>query len=888
MAKQKALLVAEKKSVADDIKKVYEKIKSSYPYEIDFAYCAGHLVGLCLPDEYKDKGWDKWNKEQLPLVPDVWQKKVIPSKASFLKTLKQLYKDGNYDVIINAGDAGREGQLIQTWVYEEIGVTCPVYRYWADDTTAYTIEKALNNLVPNENYKGLTDASVLRAYLDWMCGMNYSRAGSISLDRKISVGRVMTPTLAMIVNRETEIQNFVPEKYFEMEALFSFSKGEYKGMLLNPKPMEKYPYRFNDREFLEKVGVLKNGTITKVEQEEKLSYAPYLYNLTDLQKECASSKMKLAPKKTLDIAEALYLKHLISYPRTESKCLSSAQKGDVQRMLSAVSSISEVSEIASSITKADIDRAMGSKKYCDDKKVSDHPALTPTGETADLSKLSSQELTVYMMIVKRFLAIFLPPKKTLATTIITESNGYSFKSTGSVILNKGYTILYGEEKVSEPVLPNISEGETVSVKNTEILEKETTPPKRYTQATILAAMETAGKTLNDEDLEKVLKECAGLGTPATRADILNKLMEDEYVKNLQNNLVPTQAGIDLINALSGQQIVSVELTANWEKILKCVERGQFPYEVIYQKMIESVTQNTAQLLSLEPLGKLERSVVCQCPRCKKNVYESKNRYFCEGVLQEENPCDFSLAKSIGGNMITVTEFKKMCEGGNSKEYKFTWADKKTSNSRLCISGSEYKFVRNVVGKCPKCGRNVLVSGNSFYCEGATKANNGVCDFSMYNKIGLTKIPESVAGEVFENGVSSKTLTVKFKSGKSNRGFITINAEQPQFFALKIDKVPAEEICPCPYCKKGNIMHDRRFYVCSNNVEGSSDSCDFKIWDTCFDSVVSSEDMKGLLKNEKVALSFLSKDKSYSYKKDVSLIFNEEKSRYEYSVKKQGQ
>ena len=880
--KPKALLIAEKKSVADDIKKVYTKIQDSYPYEVDFAYCAGHLLGLCTPDEYEDRDWKEWNKESLPLVPDPWKKKVLPSKRDFIKTLKQLYRDGNYDIVINAGDAGREGQLIQTWVYEEIGVSCPVYRYWADNTTAKTIEKTLNNLIPNEEFQGLTYAAILRAYLDWMCGMNYSRAGSIALDRHISVGRVMSPTLAMIVHREQEIKNFSSETYYELEATFSHSGEEFSGKLLNPEPIEKYPYRFNEKETLEAIGTLSSGVISSVEQEEKTQYAPMLYNLTDLQKEC-SSKYGMSPKKTLDIAESLYLKHLLSYPRTESKCLSSSQSEDIPEILSVLSSIPEFATVVSSITAHDITRVSGMKKYFDDAKVSDHPALTPTGETPDFDALDEMEKRVYKLVAKRVLSIFLPPKKTLVTTLLTDCNSNIFRSTGTIILDKGFTTLYDSDS-KETILPNVKKGDTVSLTKQEILTKETKPPKRYTPSTILTAMETAGKTLDDEELEKVLKECSGLGTSATRADILDKLISDEYVNNLQNTLYPTPAGVELIEALEGQQIISVELTANWEKILKCVERNQLPFDVVYTKIIESVTQNTNQLLSLEPLGALERKVIAQCPKCQGDVYESKKIYFCQNVLLDENPCDFRLNRSLGGVTIPAAEFKKMCEGEASKVFHFEWKDKKKTSSRLQIRNGTYEYVKESAGQCPKCGRAVIVGNKSFYCEGKTKALEGICDFSMYNKIGKTTVPKEIAAEVFAKGISQKELAVTFPTGRKNKGKVVINQEKPQFFALQVEKKPVIPVCACVCCEDGTIMHDGHFYKCSNySDEGTV--CNFKIWDAVFESSVNSEQLQKMLNKETVLLPFLSKDKKYSYKKKVSITFNQEKSRYEYLAEK---
>lgn len=881
MRKPKALLIAEKKSVADDIKNVYNKISSSYPYELDIAYCAGHLIGLCTPDEYPDKNWKEWCADELPLVPDAWRKKVI--KKDFYGTLSDIYQNGNYDYIINAGDAGREGQLIQMWVYEQLGVTCPILRYWADDTTAKTIEKALNNLRPNEDYQGLTNASILRAYLDWLCGMNYSRAASIALDRSSSLGRVMTPTLNMIVKRYWEIKNFSVEDFYELEAEFSCPDGVYKGLLLNPLPIEKNAYRFDNKSELEEIR-LQSGTISSVQQDEKLHYAPPLFNLTDLQKECFR-KFKMSPKKTLDIAESLYMKHLLSYPRTESKCLSSAQRRDISDILHVVASIPEFSKIVPKISESDIIRTMSSKKYCDDKKVSDHPALTPTTEKPNLGELTKQENDVYFTVVSRFLSIFLPPKKTLTTTILTTCGKYMFRTSGTVILDEGYAAYFDKQKEAGEILPHVAEHTSVSVDSLNIFKKQTVPPKPYNNATILSAMESAGRMLDDDELAEVLKESAGLGTPATRADILDKLITDGYIKNNQGNLTPSTAGIDLIGALEGQSIISIELTANWEKILKGVENNQYPFELVYQKMIQSITKNTKALLSLDSLGALPKDIVCQCPQCGRNIYESKKAFYCEGFLNEDSPCEFRVCKFLGGNSISPKLFATLCNGGVSKELTFHWKNNTQTTGRIYLKDGNYAYYKDVVGKCPKCGRDVLSKKNSFYCEGATKRNGNVCDFSMYNKIGTTTVPNDIAAQVFKNGVSDKLLTVKFKSGKSNKGLISVNPDQPQFFSLRVEKQPIEQICDCPYCHKGTVIHDGHYYKCSNNVDGS-DICDFKIWDTIFNSTyVSPANLKKMFNKEITELSFKAKEGNYKYKKKVTLEYNPDKAQYIFLVEK---
>lgn len=882
MGKPKALLIAEKPSVAQSIENAYQKIKDDFPYDVTFLSCAGHLIGLCLPDEYEDMDWVEWKAETLPLIPDNWKTKIINNK--YLEPIRDAYNTGEYDVIINAGDAGREGELIMHRVYQEIGVTCPILRYWADDVSEPTILKTLNNLQPSEDYNGLKEASILRSYLDWLVGMNFSRAASLSLDRKVSVGRVMTPSLAMIVKREKEIQNFTPTPYFELEASFVASNGVYKGKLINTitkEDEEGNQFRFLDKTQIEEIksSLEVSGTIDEVTTEEKLQYAPSLFNLTDLQKEC-SNKFNYPASKTLKLAQSLYDKKLLSYPRTESKHLSTGMVASIPLLLESIKCIPELESSINSVlsNKNGIVRTLAMKKYVNDAKVVDHPALTPTSERPEYNKLSTDEKNVYNTVAKRFLSIFLPPKKTSVTKILTNIGNYQFKTSGTVLLDKGYTVLYNDSSSKDETLPNVSQGESVTGHSYHILEKETVAPKRYTVSTLLSAMETAGRMVDDKELERILMESSGLGTAATRAEIIDKLFEDEYITTEKKSIIPTPMGIDLITALGERTITSPILSAQFEQLLKKVENNECSYDNFYNVMLQFIKENTADLLTLAPMPKISR-VVCSCPKCGEDVYAGKKSYFCLNAIDEQNAtCDFFVYREIGKAEITPDDVRNLVAGQSTSEKNFVWKSGKKSKSKLKLS-DDYKITFDdstpeIVGECPKCSKPVYIGKLGFYCEGKLKKFN-TCDFSIFGKVGETPVKKELFSELLRKGETSSPVKIKFKSGSVLSSKIRFNENYSKLEL--VDFPEPEPVCECPYCNNGTVMSDFNFFKCSNSTDDYP-SCDFKIYRIISKTMMTNEEFKTILSEGKVNMTLTSKA-GKSYQKDVYVAFDTERKRY---------
>lgn len=834
----KALLIAEKKSVSDAIKTVYEKIKPSLGVEITFAYAAGHLVRMCEPDEYEDKNWGKpWKKESLPIIPQSIKYKLIEGKEHFYKKIENEWKTGNYDLIINAGDAGREGQLVQSLIYRQLGVPrdFSIKRMWLSDTTDESIEKELRSLRDNRDFARLEAASKLRALLDWEIGMNFSRAATIALGRRAVIGRVFTSVMYLIEQREREIENFRPKKYYEVEAEFTCESGSYKGRLFNPAPVPDAPTPyayFSKNEAAKKLNIIdKTAFVSEVTETEKSTYAPELYNLTDLQKD-AARHLNLTPAETLDIAESLYMKKVLSYPRTESRHLSAAQKTDVRKIIDYLKS--EGYSYTDIISDADVDRVFSTSKYVNDKKVSDHPALIPTGKKAELT---DNEKKIYDFVVRRFTAIFLPPRKTVEQRVITEIGDMKFCTTGTKVVDMGYTVLQGKN-TDDSICP-VSESQMVSVTDKKIESRETSSPKRYTYESLLTAMETAGRDI--EEYKQIMKETAGLGTPATRAEIIAKAENSGYIVTDKKSIRITGEGRQLITVLWNFDFIGPVLTAKWETELSRIENGKAAPEQFIGKMNSFIEDNTKKLLLLDNIGAYHEQLNSKCPKCENEIWAYHGYYACAG--KEAGTCDFSLPKKVGGALLTKEDIEQILSGKASGNKKFVWKDGKKTQGRLCLDENlKLTFSKNIVGKCPVCGNNIIEGNNSYYCikykwDSEIKKSSG-CPFSVYKKCGETIIPANVAVEVFANGISKSTKKITFKSGKFYNGYITCQSEADDTWHFKAVS-DVGKVCNCPFCDGGDIVENIRYYECSNNKT----SCDFRIEKKFFHATITADDIR---------------------------------------------
>jgi len=680
----KALLIAEKPSLMRDIQKVYKKMQ--LPYEIDFASFVGHVVELKEPHEYKAE-WKKWDLNLLPMIPERYEFRVKKSAYKVYKEIEQVLKTNRYDFIINACDAGMEGENIFYSFYKRVGCKLPVKRFWTSQTTDGAISKALLNLIDEQDFliRNLRNAAMYRSIFDWLIGLNLTRAATVKGGRIIKIGRVMTPTLAIVVKRELEIQQFKPEPYFQIE----LDLGHFKALWFNPQNNEnKLKTMGEAQSVLSQIG--PTATVRDIKTERKTMSAPPLHSLLELQKE-ANKFFGFTSSETLKIAQSLYEKKLITYPRTESKHLPTGFAQNIKVHLQALSTLDEYGSIVKGVLSRpdNIQKTIRSKKYVDDKKLTDHHAITVTEVPIGRKKLTPQESKIYHLIARRLLAIFMPAYVIDKTAVILQSNDAFFKANGNMVIDKGYTVLYDAfKKKHEVPLPTLQLNMELPVRDAKILSKMTEPPARYTDSTLLDAMFHAGRFIEDKELQKILKDAEGIGTSATRAEIIEKLISIGMIAREGKSFKATQFGIDVIQSIGDHDIVSPELTAIWSKKLKDIVDGELSSSQFYKEMLAYVKQTTDGFIGLNmTVAEKQIVVVGKCLQCGQPVVEGFKGYTCSNKA-----CKFFISKFIMKGKITPTDAEKLLSGKETREIRFTWKSGKKGKAKLKLVNEKLEFV----------------------------------------------------------------------------------------------------------------------------------------------------------------------------------------------------
>ncbi|PYF06804.1 DNA topoisomerase [Ureibacillus chungkukjangi] len=680
----KGLLIAEKPSLMRDIQKVYKKMQ--LPFEIDFTSFVGHVVELKEPHEYKSE-WKKWDLNVLPMIPERYEFRVKKSAYKVYKEIEQILKTNRYDFIINACDAGMEGENIFYSFYKRAGCKLPVKRFWTSQTTDGAISKALLNLIDEQDLliRNLRNAAMYRSIFDWLIGLNLTRAATVKGGRIIKIGRVMTPTLAIVVKRELEILQFKPEPYFQIE----LDLGQFKAMWFNPETNENKLKNLEEaRAVISRIG--QGAVVRDIKTERKTISAPPLHSLLELQKE-ANKFFGFTSSETLKIAQSLYEKKLITYPRTESKHLPTAFAQNIRENLQSLATLEEYgSTVQNLISRPDnIQKTIRSKKYVDDKKLTDHHAITVTEVAIGRKKLSPQESKIYHLIARRLLAIFMPAYVIDKTAVVLQSNDVFFKANGNMVIEKGYTVLYDAfKKKQETPLPTLQVNMELPIRDAKILSKMTEPPARYTDSTLLDAMFHAGRFIEDKELQKVLKDAEGIGTSATRAEIIEKLISIGMIAREGKSFKATQFGIDVIQSIGKHDIVSPELTAIWSKKLKDIVDGQLSSSQFYKEMLTYVKQTTDGFICLDmSVAEKQVVVVGKCLKCGQPVVEGFKGYTCSNKA-----CKFFISKMIMKGKITPTDAKKLLTGKETREIRFTWKSGKKGKAKLKLVNEKLEFV----------------------------------------------------------------------------------------------------------------------------------------------------------------------------------------------------
>ena len=629
--------VAEKPSVGEYIARVLgaSQRKNGYfegnGYQVTWTF--GHLCALYDPQEYTAQ-WKAWSLSSLPMIPPRFAIKVHGDEGVHkqFNIIKALIEQA--DEVINCGDAGQEGELIQRWVYQKAGCKCPVKRLWVNSLTEEAIKDGFQQLKDQSSYQSLYEAGLMRAIGDWLLGMNATRAYTIRYakgvgkDRQVlSVGRVQTPTLALVVKRQAEIEHFVPRTYWELKTVYRDAL--FSALL----PAEEGEYAINTQEQGEAlVDSIKDLplTITSVEKKKALEFAPKLYDLTSLQVDC-NKKFSFSAEQTLQLIQSLYEKRVTTYPRVDTTYLSDDIYPKVPSTLAGIKDyFPQVTPLLG--LKADGKKGASSlpksKKVFDNKKVTDHHAIIPTGQRPEA--LTADEKKVFDLVALHFIAAFYPECEVSNTTVLAKAGEIDFRVTGREVLKPGWRSVFEKEPdVSDETdksdeenvksLPSFTEGES-GPHVPQLKEKTTTPPKYYTEATLLRAMETAGKTVEDEELREAMKE-NGIGRPSTRAAIIEKLYQRKYIQLQGKSIRATEIGIDLIHTIISPLLKSAELTGLWEKKLREIERGEYTAQQFLDELKE-MTSGVVRDVKMNKAGML-------CPVCRKgHIIRGNTRYGC--------------------------------------------------------------------------------------------------------------------------------------------------------------------------------------------------------------------------------------------------------------------
>jgi DNA topoisomerase III len=929
----KSLIITEKPSVASDIAKAVGGFKKGKDYyENDkyvISWAVGHLFELAVPASMKDQ--DKWDMKKLPIMPAEFALEPAEKMTGRANVLRKLIRSKDVSELINACDAGREGELIFRYIAQYAGTKKPIKRLWLQSMTPEAIREGFARLRSDAEMQPLATAARSRNEADWLIGINATRAFTLRLSggrgsTVTSLGRVQTPTLAIIVDRENRIKDFKPRDLHELHSRFRAAAGEYEGrwfdeafqkdedetertkrllhrlqlnlpdaqQLLDTKSGSLWDEhraapRLWHREIAEAIQRKCSGKHGVVELEEKkpsTQVAPQLYDLTALQRE-ANNRLGFSAKRTLQIAQALYEKHkAITYPRTDSRALPEDYLPTVRSTLNKIDNLFARRVLDNNWVKPN-------KRIFNNAKVSDHFAIIPTGTVP--RSLDDQERALFDMVTKRFVAVFFPPAQYENTTRITRVEGEPFKTEGKILVAPGWLEVYGREATGdkpEENLPPVTQGEHVETVRIEVKTEQTRPPVRYNEGTILSAMEAAGKLVEDEELRDAMKE-KGLGTPATRASIIETLISAHYLVRHGKELQPTPKAIQTITLLKNAvpELTSPELTGEWEFRLHEIEHRKLTRDA-FMRDIRELTNDIVgkakhfhpdeHMPDTEPFGK--------CPKCGSPIVERFKSFTC---TNEE--CDFTIWKTIAGRLLSRDEFETLVRekqvgplgGFRSRKGKRFHALLKLSDEfktefDFGPNGQENGAAQPVdfsgqepLGKCPKCGGRVFEFGMSYVCENSVGPSKS-CNFRSGKVILQRTIEREQMKKLLATGRTDLLQRFISRKGRPFNAFLVLTDKKdvgfefekrepkskgerkPRIAALKIDFTGKQSVGKCPNCG-GKIFETETSYICERS-QADRTPCKFKLSKTILGRDIPKEQAEKLLTTGKTDLleGFISK------------------------------
>jgi DNA topoisomerase-3 len=802
----KTLIIAEKPSVAADIARVLGGFTKHTDYFENDQYvlssAIGHLLELAVPEQYEVKR-GKWSFANLPVIPPHFDLHPIEKTESRLKLLTKLIKRKDVDALINACDAGREGELIFHYIARHVVTKKPVKRLWLQSMTPASIREGFAKLLDDTAVQPLAEAAVSRSEADWLVGINGTRALTAFNSQeggfhKTTVGRVQTPTLAILVEREETIKKFIPRDYWEIHGTFAAKAGSYNGRWFD----EKFSKEKKDGEQkAERLWEQKKAEIIRAKCQDKpgivseeskptTEICPLLYDLTSLQRD-ANGRFGFSAKTTLGLAQALYEKHkALTYPRTDARALPEDYIATVEDALSSLES-TRYGVFAKQILKAGWVKP--NKRIFNNAKISDHFAIIPT--SLEPKNLSDAETKLYDLVTKRFLAVFYPPAEFLVTTRITRVENEPFKTEGKVMVNPGWQAVYGKEAQAEGADDNstlvaVEAGEPVLAQEVKVVANQTRPPARFNEATLLSAMENAGKLVEDEELREAMS-AKGLGTPATRASIIEGLVYENYLQRVGRELHPTAKAFSLITLLRGlkvPELTSPELTGDWEFKLRQIEQGKLKRNSFMEEiaamtryMVEQAKSHRGETIS----GDFS-TLKSPCPKCGGVVHETYKKFQCQ-------KCDFALWKILAGRQFDIAEMEALItkreigplQGFRSKMGRLFDANIKLTDElemKFDFGGNGEETAEEVdfsgqesLGKCPRCGSRVFDHGMSYTCEKAVGTMRS-CDFKTGKIILKRPIEREQVAKLLRTGRTDLLSKFISKKGRPFSAYLVAGAD----------------------------------------------------------------------------------------------------------------
>ena len=853
----KTIIIAEKPSVAQDIVRALTPTKGKFEKHADHfesedtvvTSAVGHLVEIKAPDEFEVKR-GKWSFAHLPVVPPHFDVAPIDKAKTRLNAVVRLVKRKDVTAIINACDAGREGELIfrliMQYAYGDKPHGKPITRLWLQSMTPQAIRDGFDKLRTDKQMLGLADAARSRSEADWLVGINGTRAMTAFNSRDggfflTTVGRVQTPTLSIVVEREEKIRKHVSRPYWEVKATFDAVAGQYEGKWFDPKwkkdpdDAEARADRLWTAPEAEAIAAAVRGKPATVVDEAKPSTqaSPLLYDLTTLQRE-ANGRFGFSAKTTLSLAQALYEKHkVLTYPRTDSRALPEDYLGTVKETLKMLAEeelpgpLRELNAHARKSLKEGYVKPI--KRVFDNAKVSDHFAIIPTLQAP--KSLSEIELKLYDMVVKRFIAVFYPSAEFMVTTRISSVDDYRFQTNGKVLINPGWLAVYGKEAQDDDAnLVAVAQGEQVRTESVAVNPLKTRPPARYTEATLLSAMEGAGKLIDDEELREAMRE-KGLGTPATRAQTIEGLIAEKYMHRDGRDLVPTAKAFQLTTLLRGlgvEDLTRADLTGNWEYQLAEMEHGRLARQTFMAeiaKMAERIVKK-AKEYDRDTIPGDYATLAIPCPNCGGVVKENYRRFACAGAGGMEDGCGFSITKIPSGRAFETVEAEAFLrdkkigplEGFRSKKgFPFSAEMKLVHDEEISNWKLEFDFgedarnsegdgepvdfsAQESLGGCPKCKGRVFEHGSNYVCEHSV-GSTVTCDFKSGKIILQQPVERSEVSKLLTTGKTG--LLENFVSNKTRRKFkayLAYDAKEGRVsfeFEPRAAKVPAKTPAKVP-------------------------------------------------------------------------------------------